>query len=118
MSNKEKRKRNRVDFIISAKLTAEDGNKYSPQVQNISMDGLYVSLDEIIPVGTSGKVKILLVFGESKLKVNAEFNVVRVDESKDKVNKYGIGLHFTSIEPESSITLYNMVKYQTKNSND
>ena len=118
MSEKEKRKRNRVNYNIQAQLITEEHKLLSLQVQNISMDGLYLITNDILPVGTKGEICIVLEFGESRMEVKAECLIVRAvsqenEIQENEIDEPGMGIRFTSIEPESSITLYNMVKHQT-----
>ncbi len=105
MEGKEKRKWVRVPYQIEAQLDIEGEKLCYPVIQNISMEGIFIKADEILSVGKSGKIVIALEFGENKMQVKANCTVVRSESE-------GMGIKFTYIDPDSSIILYNMIKYQ------
>jgi len=113
MSEHEKRKHHRVDYNIEAELVTEGQKIFSTQIQNISMDGLYLITNDVLPVGAKGQITIALKFGKSKMKVKADCVIVRSEVTQDITIEPRVGVKFTSVDPDSSIVLYNMIKYQT-----
>ncbi len=106
MTGKEKRKWARVPYVIDVQLKITGKKLYYSVTQNISMKGVFLKTEEVLPKGTSGEIIINLEFGQTKIQVKADFTVVRSETD-------GMGLNFTSIDPDSSITLYNIIKYQS-----
>ncbi len=106
MKNKEKRIRERVDYQIGAEFSSPDCKTIKAKIKNVSMSGMLMITDETIPEGIDGNVRIELEFGENNLYVYASCKVIRQEKS-------GIAIQLTNIDPQSSITLYNMIRYQT-----
>lgn len=105
MVKNEKRKRPRVDFNIETVLETENEVHRSDRCENISMSGMFLRTENPLPVGTTGRITITLTCGESRLEIKGECRVVREEAA-------GMGLEFTDIDPDSSINLFNVVKYQ------
>jgi len=107
----EKRRHPRVDFAVQASFEAEGLVRMDHRCENISMSGLFLRTDAPLPVGTLGNLKIVLSCGEDRLEVRAECKVSRVMGAASG-KAFGMGLEYVSLDPDSSITLYNVVKYQ------
>jgi len=107
----ERRRYPRVDFVVQASFTAEGLVRTDNRCENISMSGLFLRTDAPLPVGTRGNLLIVLECGEERIEVRAECKVSRVVGEKSG-NAFGMGLEYVSLDPDSSIALYNVVKYQ------
>ena len=108
---KERRRHPRVDFVVQASFAAGSQLRTDHQCENISMSGLFLRTDAPLPVGTLGKLLIVLVCGEERIEVRAECRVSRVMGAASG-QAFGMGLEYVSLDPDSSIALYNVVKYQ------
>jgi len=75
------------------------------------MSGLFLCTDTPLPLGTIGQLQIVLECGEDCLEVRSKSKVVRIvnDESGKPV---GMGLEFIDLDSDSSLNLYNVIKYQ------
>ncbi|MCB2182000.1 MAG: PilZ domain-containing protein [Desulfobulbaceae bacterium] len=107
----EKRKHVRVEFIIRAIFETEGQIREDLQCRNISMSGLFLRTENPLPVGTRGNLLIVLECGENRLEVRAESKVARVVGS-DNGLPWGMGLEYVRLDPDSSLNLYNVIKYQ------
>ncbi len=102
----EKRMRERVVYIIDTSFILPDGKEISCTIQDISMSGFYIETMQVQPKDSEGKLKILLRLGDNQKTVTAVCRVARMD-------KMGMALTITHIDQESSITLFNMIKFQS-----
>ena len=111
----EKRKRPRVDFVITARFENGEHDPVEYRCQNVSMSGVFLQTDNPLAVGTSGRLSILLASGEERLEVRGECQVVRtigIGVGIGGNGSAGMGLEFVNLDYASSITLHNMVRYQ------
>jgi hypothetical protein len=108
---KERRKFPRVDFVVQAVFEAEGHVRRDHQCENISMTGLFLRTDDPLPAGTRGMLLIVLECGEERLEVRAACQVSRVVNAGSG-RSAGMGLEYLSLDPDSSIALYNVVRYQ------
>ena len=111
MAQEERRRHPRVKFVITAVFETADDVRKDHQCENISMSGLFLRTDEPLPVGTRGNVLIVLECGDDRIEVRAECKVSRVVDSKSG-QLSGMGLEYVALDPDSSIALYNVVRYQ------
>jgi len=72
------------------------GSQRKGLIQNISTEGIYFRLEDIIPIRTELKISFEL---PDKRRINASVRVMRI-EFQEKENKYGIGAYFTEIRDE------------------
>ncbi len=121
---KNKRLRERVSFKTEVILFLGKGKKRYSKTRDISMSGLFVEADnvsDILPLGSEGKIEIFLIFGESKILIKGKFRVMRVvDLEKDKNGKIlpvGFGIEIFDFEGDSSVELFNVLKYNLKEDN-
>ncbi len=107
----ERRNRPRVDFSINVIFQIENRHLHDQQCENISMSGLFLRTDTPLPLETVGQLHIVLECGKDRLEVQAKSKIVRVvnDESGKTV---GVGLEFIDLDSDSSLNLYNVIKYQ------
>ena len=110
----EKRYRKRVPFVIKAVLAGEKTEEVETLVQNISMNGLFLLCKKDIPLHSVKDIAIILEFGTEKLSVNLKGEIVRVQKPEKIGGQYGIAVTITEIDADSSITLFKMVQFQSK----
>jgi len=108
--NLEKRKRERVDYVLDAKFTLSGGKTITCKLHDISMSGFFLQTEEVLSVGSKGTIHITLQFGENIRKVEALCTVTR---SLKRLDASGFALQISKIDTDSSINLYNMIKFQT-----
>ena len=111
METWEKRKHPRVDFSIQAVFETGEHVRTDHQCKDISMSGIFLRTREPLPVGTEGNLFLLLQCGEERIEVRAQCRVTRV-VGVESGRPFGMGLEYVSLDPDSSIALYNVVKYQ------
>ncbi len=104
-----KRRFKRVDYTIKVFLETGDSRQTYLETRDINMRGIFVETEAPLPVGASGKLTIHLQFGSQNEEVHAAFKVVRSQKASAE-QPAGMGLEFTEIDSDSSITLFNMVK--------
>lgn len=109
MKDDNKRIRERVDFEIEARFIY-NGISHLCTCGNISMGGVLLETESFIPVGEMGTVVIILNSGSKVLEVTGECRVVRVMPAAN--DRFEVGLEFQLLDSESSIVLYNMIRYQ------
>jgi len=107
----ERRKRKRVPFISGTEFIIEN-KKIMPQLQDISMSGMSLQTAEIENIGTTGEIVIHLICGEEKKEIHALCRVVRHILPAAEHSVKGMGLEIVRIDPDSSILLYNLIRYQ------
>lgn len=105
------RKRIRVPFDVDVYFNTADEQIRSRKLQDISMSGLYFQSDIDLPIGATGTVQIYLESGEQQIIISANGKVTR-SISADSTSPAGIGIEFVEIDSDSSIHLYNVIKYQ------
>lgn len=108
----EKRGHMRVDFFLETYYKTVDGQQFACMLKDISMSGFYILSNNPQPTGTQVELIINLNSGQDKQAVNAKCAVIRMIKEKEKSVKTGMALHIHQIDPDSSIVLYNMIKYQ------
>lgn len=111
METIDKRKRARVDFDMKVVFESSGCVYQECQCENISMSGLFLRTDMLLPVGAEGKLLIILECGTERLEVHSECKVSRIADGKDG-QPMGMGLEYITLDSDSSLTLYNVIKYQ------
>lgn len=104
----DKRILSRVDFKIEATLRHKEKD-YLCEVKNLSLKGMFVSLNENIPEKEEVFVTLQLSTSNSDLAIHLNGTVVRITPD-------GIGIHFTGVELDSFIFLRNIMIYNSGNS--
>jgi hypothetical protein len=79
---------------------------------DVSMNGIFLATQHPLPLGSIGQLTITLFSGKEQTLVKTLAEVVRVAESDEPQS--GMGLIFVDLDPDSSIALYNIVKYHTQ----
>ena len=106
-----KRKWPRVDFAVHATMDV-NGESIEVGCRNLSMNGMLVSSPKSLPLGASGRVRIIQVMGRESLLVLANFKVIRSQPDKGQgFNTMGLSLF--DIDGDSSINLFNIVRHNT-----
>jgi hypothetical protein len=104
----DKRKRTRVHFETQVVLKTDVSEiTAGANSSDISMKGMFVSTDEKVPVGTSCDIEIVLSGTTSRLALNIEGVVARLD-------KGGLGITFNSMDVDSYFHLKNIVMYNAQ----
>ena len=112
MSQVNQRHRLRVPFETHVSFVVDGQALLGLASCDISMNGIFLFSDDPLPIGCVGDIVISLSDGTETIKVQAQGKVVRrVDvEGAQK----GMGIEFQALDTESSITLFNIVKYHTQ----
>ena len=118
---KNKRLRERVSFKTEIILSMGKVKKKYSKTRDISMNGLFVETDnvsDILPLGSEGEIEILLILGESKIIIKSKFRITRVVDLEEDKNEnplpLGFGIELFDFEGESSVELYNVLRYNLK----
>ncbi|MBU5638787.1 PilZ domain-containing protein [Geomonas sp. Red69] len=101
---KERRNFSRVDFRVSALLQAE-GVAVKGEVTDVSLHGLYMETQELIPVGTPVEVTIYLSAAPDPVVINVKGTVARLVPG-------GLGCAFDKMDVESFAHLRSIISYQ------
>ncbi len=104
-----KRKWPRAKYQVRGVIEVE-GESVNVRCTNVCMDGMLILTDRSLPVGTRGRVEIIQEMGEEKLVVFSGFQVKRIEE-EDGVQQMGVSLF--DIDSDSSINLFNIVRYNS-----
>ncbi len=110
----EKRERIRVDYVIGTEFILENGKKLNCIIRDISMGGAFLLTEYPEPPQSKGQLKIVLKCGEEEKKVQAHCVVIRAVNNSDNPQDNGMAVQILEIDTDSSIVLYNVVKFQTK----
>ncbi len=106
--SEERRLRKRVDFPAQLKALVDEV-WVEGELINISMSGALVKLNTKMNEGEEFRIKINQAIGNEFFSVEAGVKVVRFIESKDSKL---VAVVISEIDTESSINLFNIVKYQ------
>ena len=109
----EKRERKRVDYVIGTEFIFTDGTELKGILRDISMGGAFLITENHHEGNTRGKLKIHLNCGNQDKEIQADCLILRTVNGQEDPTKNGIAVQIVDIDPDSSITLYNVVKYQT-----
>ena len=108
-SSSERRKLGRVPFTINLALTTGGTTNNYGETHDISTGGIFAVTDEPMDVGTKGDFVIRLGSEDAEgIEIKGGFEVV---SHSDKDGARGMGIHFSDIDEQSSIHLYNIVRY-------
>lgn len=108
----EGRIRRRVPFSAEIILTVEGTDYCYDSTQDISMSGMFICADKPLPVDTKGTMLLKLECGSRKAQVTAGFRVIRQQLTVEPEICRGMAIEFNDIDTDSSIILYNVVRYQ------
>ncbi len=114
-NDKAERLRKRVPFETS--ITIEYGGESVTyrQTYDISMNGVFVRTAKPLPVGLKGSFVITLSVGMRNDRIVGRCEVVRSVSIDDGLSEedpgLGMGLKFIKLEPDSSIMLYQIIRY-------
>jgi len=105
----ERRKLGRVPFTINLALTTGGGTRNYGETHDISTGGIFAVTDDPMEIGTKGDFVIHLGSEDTEgIEVKGGFEVV---SHSDKEGLRGMGIHFRDLGEQSSIHLYNIVRY-------
>jgi hypothetical protein len=118
MSRPEQRRRPRVE-LGSELLVRLEGRLLRAVCSNVSMSGALLEIDLEVPleprealVGQRGELELVHRCGEERLAVGASFEVIRVDPLFSDPGALLLGVRFIGMDTESSIHLYELVRWQ------
>jgi len=109
----EKRGRKRVLYRIEAKIELENRTVYYSNVHDISMSGVFLESDDPLEKGVEGRITIQLKSGDMEEEIKSGFSVTRVVSEAGDKQPAGFAIVFSDLDPDSSILLYNIIKYQS-----
>lgn len=100
----DKRNFSRVGFTVSALLQSE-GVAIKGEVKDVSLRGLYLETQELLPVGTPVEITIYLSFSEEPIVINVSGSVARLVPG-------GLGCAFDKMDVDSFAHLRSIISYQ------
>ena len=103
----EKREKSRVPFNLNATFKYK-GNSIEGELDNLSLNGLYIKTGEEIPEYSKIDVNIELSGDTSMLMIKIAGEVIRNDDN-------GIAIKFSNIDLDSFIHLKNIISYNMVN---
>ena len=109
----EKRGRKRVVYRIEAKIELENRTVNYSNVHDISMSGIFLESDNPLDIGTKGRITIHLKSGDREEEIKSGFTVSRVVDEAGEKQPAGFAIVFSDLDPDSSILLFNIIKYQS-----
>jgi hypothetical protein len=101
----EKRNFSRVDFKVSALLQAE-GEVLKGEVKDLSLHGLYLATDQLLPIGTPVEITIYLSATDEPVVINVSGTVARLMPG-------GVGCSFDKMDVDSFAHLRSVISYQS-----
>lgn len=109
------RRRRRVPFETTIVIEYDGKTVKYDQTYNISMNGVFIKTGKTLPVGTRGAFIMHLSMGMRTDSIAGQCEVIRSVCLDDGLSEEdpgpGIGLKFTSLEPESSRKLFQVIRY-------
>jgi hypothetical protein len=106
----EKRKHQRVPFHAEATVESKDIT-IKGKIDNLSMRGMFISTDIILPDDDQVEIAIMLTGSSSQLSINLTGTVVRHTEA-------GIAIGFKEMDLDSFIHLRNVVSYNSTDADE
>jgi hypothetical protein len=103
------RKYSRVNFRVVATVMA-DGHRFSSEVKNLSMSGMFMVTGEQLQRGEAVEITIVLSEASPGIHVSVTGKVSRIAEN-------GIGFTFEKIDLDSFTHLKNIVAYNLGDAN-
>jgi hypothetical protein len=100
----DKRNFSRVDFKVSALLQGE-GVALKGEVRDVSLHGLYIETQELLPVGMPVEITIYLSATTDPVVINVSGTVARLVPG-------GIGCTFDKMDSDSFAHLRSIISYQ------
>ncbi|MDQ7781494.1 MAG: PilZ domain-containing protein [Desulfomonilaceae bacterium] len=103
MTISEKRRFTRAPFQTEVRVISDDRIVVSHHLQNVSLGGAYVLVDNPLPQGMPCILNIDLIGPRSLLRVEIEGEVIRVEEK-------GMAVKFTRIDVDSLVHLRHFIR--------
>jgi len=95
--------KSRVVFHVNAAIEY-NGNTVNGDVENLSTNGMFMNISEVIPIETPVEVSIYLSGSTSELSLKINGVVVRADAK-------GVAVNFKEIEFDSFLHLRNIIEF-------
>jgi hypothetical protein len=102
--SEEKRRFSRIPFRINAELTSNDKVLLVDEINNLSIGGGFFPIDELLAVGTSCRIELMLEGSSSELSIYVSGEVIRSLPE-------GVAIQFTRIDPDSLFHLQNIIRF-------
>ena len=102
----EKRRFTRIGFKMAAELTVNNQVFSFDQVNNLSVGGCLLEMNDIFEAGTPCRFWLPLEPADPDLGVEVSGEIVRCEEG-------AVSVRFTRITPESLFHLQNIIRYNT-----
>ena len=105
MNESERRRDERVAFATSATVVVEDREIVTRSTEDLSLQGVFVSCDEVLEPGMPCRIYLELSGLSSRLQLRMDGKVVRAVAGK------GMAIEFTSIDLDSYTYLKSLVAH-------
>ena len=102
--SEEKRRFSRILFKVAADMMVGATTLTTETIENLSVGGCLLPVQDTFAAGTPCRVAIRLGTAPDDIKVEIVGEILRCDSA-------GIGIRFTSIDPESLYHLHNILRY-------
>lgn len=106
----ERRRYRRVDYVVSIEIDGKE-RPFRGRTVNVSVRGMLIESEELLNRGDKGIVRLFESCGEDSLLIGARFEVAWMMPREP--GGCSCGVELTEIDSESSINLYNIVRYQS-----
>jgi Tfp pilus assembly protein PilZ len=107
MAFDEKRQFTRVPFAMRVRIGTGTAVVNSKDVRNVSLGGLFVATEEKLPVGSQCIIDLELSGPASRLEIQVEAEVLRLDPE-------GVALKFSHIDLDSLVHLRHIIRIQAQ----
>ncbi len=117
MTTRDRRRRRRHNLGTHLMVTLT-GLRYATRCVDASMGGALLALhdhgtlDRSDLVGQQGSLQIGHRLGTERITINSAFEVVRLQPSDPPPMPTLVGVRFLNMDPDSSLHLYNLLRYQ------
>lgn len=109
----EKRRQARISYKAEIRVEV-NGDKLSGTCKNLSMSGMLLVLDRTLAVGSQGRLEISQEIEGERLEIGSGFEVMRINDLMKNGGICEIGLHFNDLDFDSSVKLYNLIRYRSQ----
>ena len=107
MPDQERREFSRISVKVMTHIEARSESAFTGTASNLSMKGLYVSSEHLLPVGTTCQVVLQLSEDNKAPQIHANAEVVRQD-------KNGLGIEFKDVSVDSLPNLRELIQSHPK----
>ena len=102
MMDQEKRNNLRYSYIETVTILHIENRAVIVKSENLSLGGVYLITDKVLPIGTQGQVILIVNKEDKKTCISAKFRVAHNQKSQEGFS--GMGVAFTEIpRPEKKV---------------